>query len=282
MIPATEAFKNCTICPRNCGVDREKEKGFCKTGIKLKVASAFAHFGEEPVLTGIYGSGTIFFSGCNLGCVFCQNYDISHLCEGEEITVEELTEIMLYLQANRCHNINLVTPTHQIPLIVPAILKAKEKGLSVPIVYNCGGYEKVETLKELEGIVDIYMPDIKTFNRNFATKYLKAPDYPEVVKDAVLEMFRQVGNLEIGSDGTAKRGVLIRHLVMPGYTGDSIEILNCIKDTMGKGAYVNVMDQYFPAYRASEFPEIARRITEEEFLTVYNHAKKLGLRLAVE
>lgn len=282
MILNTEALKNCTICPRNCGVDRKKEKGFCETGIKLKVASAFAHFGEEPVLTGIYGSGTIFFSGCNLGCVFCQNYEISHFCEGEEITVEELAEIMLTLQANRCHNINLVTPTHQIPLIVSAILKAKENGLSVPIVYNCGGYEKVETLKKLEGIVDIYMPDIKTFNRDFAAKYLKTPDYPEVVKSAVLEMFRQVGNLEISSDRTAKRGVLIRHLVMPGYTDDSIEILNWIRDTMGKDAYVNVMDQYFPSYRASEFPEIARRITEEEFLTVYNHAKKLGLRLAVD
>ncbi|WP_457568496.1 radical SAM protein [Desulfurobacterium sp.] len=277
-----ESFKNCVLCPRNCGVNRTEKVGFCGIGAEIKVASAFAHFGEEPVLTGIYGSGTIFFSGCNLGCVFCQNYEISHLCEGENVTVEELAEIMLYLQANGCHNINLVTPTHQIPLIVQALDAAKRRGLSVPVVYNCGGYEKVETLRELEGIIDIYMPDIKTFNRAFADKYLNAPDYPEIVKEAVREMFRQTGNLQVDKNGLAKKGVLIRHLIMPGYVEDSIAILNWIRQTLGRNAFVNIMDQYFPAYKASQFPEIARRITEEEYLTVYRHAKRLGLRLAVE
>ena len=272
----------CKLCPRRCGVRREQgEKGFCKVLDKPFVSSFGPHFGEEPVLVGWGGSGTIFFTGCNLGCVFCQNYQISHLMEGEEISTDELAEIMLLLQERGCHNVNLVTPTHQVPQIFEAVEKAKSRGLSIPIVYNCGGYESVDVLRELEGLVDIYMPDVKTFSREFATKYLKAPDYPEVVKEAVLEMHRQVGHLETDSFGIAKKGLIVRHLVMPNWTEDSKAILKWIAENLGKGTYTNVMDQYFPAYKACDYPEICRRITPEEFNEVYSYATGLGLRLAV-
>jgi len=245
------------------------------------VSSAFPHFGEEPVLVGVGGSGTIFFTGCNLGCVFCQNYEISHLMDGKYISVEELADVMLELQRLGCHNVNLVTPTHQVPSIFDAVERAKTRGLKVPIVYNCGGYEKVEVLKEIKGLVDIYMPDIKTFDRHFASSYLKASDYPEIVKEAVLEMFSQVGHLKVNRFGIAERGLLIRHLVMPSYTEDSKEILKWISNVLGKESYVNVMDQYFPAYKACEYPEICRRVSKEEFKEVYSFAKSLGLRLAL-
>ncbi len=245
------------------------------------VSSFGPHFGEEPVLVGFGGSGTIFFTGCNLGCVFCQNYQISHLMEGEYITTEDLSSMMLYLQKKGCHNINLVTPTHQVTPIFEAVEIAKRKGLTVPIVYNCGGYESTDVLKELEGLVDIYMPDIKTFNREFATRYLKASNYPEVVKEAVLEMHRQVGFLKVNEYGIAEKGLIVRHLIMPGWTEDSKEILKWIAENLGRKTYVNVMDQYYPCYKACNYPEICRRITEEEFNDVYNYAKQLGLRLAV-
>ncbi|TCK03947.1 radical SAM protein [Phorcysia thermohydrogeniphila] len=272
----------CKLCPRNCKVLRDRgETGFCGVTDKPMVSSFGPHFGEEPVLVGYGGSGTIFFTGCNLGCVFCQNYDISHELKGEYITVSQLAEIMLYLQERGCHNINLVTPTHQVPQIFEAVEEAKRRGLKLPIVYNCGGYESVEVLKELEGLVDIYMPDVKTFSREFATKYLKAPDYPEVVKEAVTEMHRQVGHLEINEFGIAVKGLMVRHLVMPGWTEDSKEILSWITENLGRETYVNVMDQYFPYYKACDYEELCRRITKEEFEEVYNFAKSLGLRLAV-
>jgi len=272
----------CRLCPRECKVLRDKgETGFCKVDDKIMVSSYGPHFGEEPVLVGFGGSGAIFFTGCNLGCVFCQNYDISHYLNGEKITPSELAEIMLYLQRIGCHNINLVTPTHQVVGIVEAIEEARRKGLEVPIVYNCSGYESVEVLRELKGFVDIYMPDIKTFNEEFARKYLKAPDYPEVVKEAVLEMHAQVGDLKVNSLGIAEKGLLVRHLVMPNWTQDSKEIIKWLHDNLGKNTYINVMEQYFPCFKACEFPEICRRITKEEFEEVYNYAKSLGLRLAV-
>ncbi len=277
-----ELISPCRLCPRDCNAKRsEGEVGFCKVTDKPIVSSFGPHFGEEPVLVGFGGSGTIFFTGCNLGCVFCQNYQISHLMEGEYITVEELADIMLYLQNRGCHNINLVTPTHQVTQIFEAVDIAKRKDLTIPIVYNCGGYESVEVLKELEGLVDVYMPDIKTFSREFASKYLKAPDYPEVVKEAVLEMQRQVGFLKVNEFGIAEKGLIVRHLVMPNWTEDSKEILKWITENLGKETYVNVMEQYFPYYKACEYPEICRRLTEKEFMEVYNYAKRLGLRLAV-
>ena len=245
------------------------------------VSSFGPHFGEEPVLVGFGGSGTIFFTGCNLGCVFCQNYQISHLMEGEYISVSELADIMLHLQERGCHNINLVTPTHQTPQIFAAVEEAKTKGLRVPIVYNCGGYESVEVLKELKGLVDIYMPDFKTLSGEFASKYLKASDYPEVVKEALLEMHSQVGDLQVNDYGLAEKGLMVRHLVMPGWTHDSMAVLDWITENLGRNTYVNVMDQYYPFYRACDYPEICRRVTEEEFEKVYAYAKRLGLRLAV-
>lgn len=245
------------------------------------VSSFGPHFGEEPVLVGFGGSGTIFFTGCNLGCVFCQNYQISHLMEGEYISVSELADIMLHLQERGCHNINLVTPTHQTPQIFAAVEEAKTKGLRVPIVYNCGGYESVEVLKELKGLVDIYMPDFKTLSREFASKYLKAPNYPEVVKEALLEMHSQVGDLQVNDYGLAEKGLMVRHLVMPGWTHDSMAVLDWITENLGRNTYVNVMDQYYPFYRACDYPEICRRVTEEEFERVYAYAKRLELRLAV-
>jgi len=272
----------CTLCSRNCRVERDKgEVGFCKVTDKPMVSSYGPHFGEEPVLVGWGGSGTIFFTGCNLGCVFCQNYQISHLMEGEYITVSELSDIMLHLQEKGCHNINLVTPTHQVPQIFSAVEEAKKRGLRIPIVYNCGGYESVEVLIELEGLVDIYMPDMKTFSHEFSRDYLKAPDYPEVVKEAVLEMKRQVGHLKVNEYGVAERGLMIRHLVMPDWTEDSKEILSWIAENLGRETYVNVMDQYYPFYKACDYPKICRRTTSEEFNEVYSFAKRLGLRLAV-
>jgi putative pyruvate formate lyase activating enzyme len=272
----------CRLCPRNCGSKRKNgETGFCKVLDRPMVSSFGPHFGEEPVLVGFGGSGTIFFTGCNLGCVFCQNYQISHLMEGEYISVSELADIMLHLQERGCHNINLVTPTHQTPQIFAAVEEAKTKGLRVPIVYNCGGYESVEVLKELKGLVDIYMPDFKTLSGEFASKYLKASDYPEVVKEALLEMHSQVGDLQVNDYGLAEKGLMVRHLVMPGWTHDSMAVLDWITENLGRNTYVNVMDQYYPFYRACDYPEICRRVTEEEFEKVYAYAKRLGLRLAV-
>ncbi|ADY73978.1 Radical SAM domain protein [Desulfurobacterium thermolithotrophum DSM 11699] len=272
----------CTLCPRNCKSLRDKgEVGFCKVTDKPMVSSFGPHFGEEPVLVGFGGSGTIFFTGCNLECVFCQNYQISHLMEGEYITVSELSDIMIYLEEKGCHNINLVSPTHQIPQVFSAVEEAKRKGLKIPIVYNCGGYENIKVLRELQGLVDIYMPDVKTFNHEFSKKYLKAPDYPEIVKETLLEMKRQVGHLKVNEYGLAEKGLMIRHLVMPGWIEDSKEILRWIAENLGKETYVNVMEQYFPFYKACDYPEICRKTTEEEFNKVYSYAKKLGLRLAV-
>ncbi|MEO2067993.1 MAG: radical SAM protein [Desulfurobacteriaceae bacterium] len=272
----------CKLCPRNCNVLRDKEEiGFCKVKDKPMVSSFGPHFGEEPVLVGFGGSGTIFFTGCNLQCVFCQNYDISCDMQGEYIDIEELAQIMLYLQKRGCHNINLVTPTHQVPQIFEAVEIAKSRGLKIPIVYNCGGYESVEVLKDLKGLVDIYMPDIKTFDYEFSKEYLKASDYPDIVKEAVLEMFNQVGHLRVNEYGIAEKGLMIRHLVMPNYLEDSKNILKWIAENLGRETYVNVMEQYFPFYRAKSYEKISRRLETKEFNEVYEFAKTLGLRLAV-
>ena len=277
-----EMLSPCTLCPRMCRARRcEGETGFCKVADKPMVSSFGPHFGEEPVLVGYGGSGTIFFTGCNLGCIFCQNYDISHLMNGEYISTAELADIMLYLQERGCENINLVTPTHQTPQIADALLLARRRGLKLPVVYNCGGYESVEVLRELEGVVDIYMPDVKTFDSTFAKNYLSAEDYPEVVKVALLEMLRQVGHLQVSRKGTATSGLLVRHLVMPGYTEDSRAILLWLAENLGTETYVNVMEQYFPAYKACNYPALCKRVSREEFEEVYRFAQELGFRLAV-
>jgi len=270
-------LKECTLCPRECRVNRVKgEEGFCKSGDKLKISSAYPHFGEESELVGRYGSGTIFFTNCNLGCIFCQNYEISHLGKGEEITQENLADTMLSLQKLGCHNINLVTPTHFVPQWVGALPRAIEKGLNLPIVYNCGGYENIETLKLLAGIVDIYMPDAKYAEAEISQKYSKAKDYPEVMKKALLEMHSQVGDLQI-DNGIATKGLLVRHLVLPYNLSGTQEIMLFIANEISKNTYVNIMRQYYPIYRANDYPMLSRSITREEYDEAIMMAKAAGL-----
>ena len=277
---ALALMESCALCPRRCGVNRLRgETGFCGIGARPVVASAGPHFGEEPPLVGQGGSGTIFFSGCNLGCVFCQNYDISHLRSGSEVTAERLVRLMLQLESGGCHNINFVTPTHVMPHVLDAVHQARKEGLASPIVYNCGGYEALDALKLLDGAVEIYMPDAKYASRDLAAKYSKAPDYPEVMKAAVKEMHRQVGELEI-VDGVALRGLLVRHLVMPNNVAGSREIIDFIADEISPDTYVNVMSQYRPAFHAKGDAQIGRCPTEEEFLDAYRYAEQRGLRLA--
>ncbi len=276
---AEAILKECTLCPRNCKVDRTRGKvGFCRTGDKPYVASWGPHFGEERPLVGRYGSGTIFFSYCNLGCIFCQNWTISHLGEGNEISHERLAQIMLDLQNIGCHNINLVTPTHQMPMILHSIAIASEKGLNLPIVYNCGGYESIEALKILDGVIDIYMPDFKYANPEMALKYSKAKDYPEKAKAAIKEMHRQVGDLIIDERGIALRGLLVRHLVLPDGIAGTEQVVKFIADEISKDTYINIMDQYYPCYKAFEYPPLDRRITTKEYANAINFAIKAGLK----
>jgi putative pyruvate formate lyase activating enzyme len=273
-----EILENCTLCPRNCKVNRFVSKnGACRTGIKPIVSSFGPHFGEESFLVGNNGSGTIFFSNCNLNCVFCQNWEISQMGVGEEVDVEELSKIMLKLQKMGCENINLVSPTHQVPMIVDALSRAWQKGLKLPIVYNCGGYESIETLKFLEGIVDIYMPDFKYGDDEKALKYSKVPNYTNVVKRALEEMYRQVGPLNIES-GVATRGVFVRHLIMPNDASSSEKVLQLIA-SVSLDIPVNIMTQYYPAFKAHQYAELNRRITREEFIKVVEKARTLGLKI---
>ena len=268
----------CRLCPHSCGARRDtEERGKCRLGRETLVASAGPHFGEEAPLVGTGGSGTIFFASCNLACVFCQNHDISHSRRGDEVQPERLAGIMLRLQGLGCHNINLVTPTHVIAGIVSALGPAFRGGLSIPIVYNCGGYESVETLRLLEGIVDIYMPDIKYSSDQEALRYSGAPDYWERVQEAVLEMHRQVGDLRLDSRGVATRGLLIRHLVMPGGLAGTNRVLDFIAGRVSTNSWVNVMDQYRPAFKAGRIPELSRPITRSEYLESVAHARRAGL-----
>jgi len=269
---------SCDICPRKCKVNRmEGEKGYCKTGVKAMVSSSGPHFGEESPLVGYSGSGTIFFTYCNLGCLFCQNYDISHLGYGEEVDEKKLALIMLKLKKMGCHNINFVTPTHVIPQILKALSFAIEGGLDLPLVYNTGGYDSVETLRILKGIFDIYMPDFKYFDPKVAKKYSNAEDYPLVVKEALKEMHTQVGDLVIDEKGIAKRGLLIRHLVLPENLAGTKDAMRFISEELSPNSYVNVMEQYRPEFKAKNFPILNTRITKDEFLSAIKMAKDAGL-----
>ena len=271
-------LESCSLCPRKCRVNRlNNEKGYCRAG-KLPVVSSFSpHFGEEPPLVGRFGSGTIFFTNCNLSCQFCQNYEISQLGVGKEISTRELADEMLTLQENRCHNINFVTPTHFVPQIISALRIAVARGLTLPLVYNCGGYESVETLYLLDGIIDIYMPDAKYGVEEEAKKYSNAPCYPQIMKRALKEMHRQVGNLKVDGNGIAQRGLLIRHLVLPHSLAGTAEVIRFIAEDISKDTYVNIMDQYRPCYRASNFSLLSRRITREEYASAIEIATSLGL-----
>jgi putative pyruvate formate lyase activating enzyme len=274
-----KGMRQCKLCPRECRVDRlSGEKGFCGADFRLIVSSAHPHFGEEAPLVGRNGSGTVFFSHCSLRCVFCINWQISHRGDGSEINIEELASMMLKLQERGCHNINVVTPTHYLPHIILALDKAAGEGLDLPLVYNTCGWERIEILKMLDGIVDIYLPDFKYFDSEMAAKYSTgAGEYPEITRTALLEMNRQVGTAREDDDGLIRRGLMIRHLVMPNNTGGSSRIMQWIAENLPKDTYVNIMSQYRPVYRADEYPAISRRIYRSEYEEVIKAAKEAGL-----
>jgi putative pyruvate formate lyase activating enzyme len=280
---ALASLESCRVCPRNCDVNRLADKyAFCKTGRHAVVGSYFPHFGEEDCLRGWNGSGTIFFSHCNLRCVFCQNYDISQAAKVSEVRgspPHEIAAMMLQLQARGCHNINFVTPEHVVPQMLEAVAVAVEQGLRLPIVYNTSAYDSPESLELLDGVVDVYMPDFKYWKPESAQRYLKAPDYPEVARARIKEMHRQVGQLRIGENGLAYRGLNIRHLVMPGALDETEAILAWIRAELGPDTYVNVMDQYYPAGRVSaeSYPEINRRLEPSEYAEAVRIARGSGL-----
>ncbi len=276
---ALEMLKECRVCPHNCKVNRlEDERGFCKVGRYVVVSDYFPHFGEEFPIRGYRGSGTIFFGYCNMRCVYCQNYDVSHLGKGRIMTPEDLADAMLELQEYGCHNINLVTPSHVVPQILEALLIAVEKGLRIPIVYNTSSYDSLETIKLLDGIIDIYLADLKYLNEYYGRKYSKVKKYPEVAKEVIREMYRQVGNLKVDERGIALKGLLIRHLVLPNDISTTKEVMEFLRSIDDKLA-VNVMKQYFPYYKAWDYPELSRRITEEEYSRALEQAKGFNLVL---
>jgi putative pyruvate formate lyase activating enzyme len=272
-------FEECRLCPRECGVNRMAgEKGFCRATSRLMIYSAHPHFGEEVSLVGKNGSGTIFFSNCNLRCVFCQNWPISHEGRGEEISDNDLADLMLYMQQIGCHNINLVTPTHVMPNILNATRIAHLKGLCIPLVYNTSGYEQVEILKFLDGVVDIYLPDMKFMDAEEARIYMAgASDYPEMGKKALLEMQRQVGPHTTDEDGIAVRGVMIRHLVMPNRVAGTEKFVRWVAANLPKSTYVNIMHQYHVDYKAFEYSKIQRSIKAEEYIEAMSWAEQYGL-----
>lgn len=272
-----DELKKCTICPIGCETDRTIKKGPCGAGNQVAVAKAFLHQWEEPCISGKKGSGTIFFSGCNLHCVFCQNHDISQDGFGRSISIERLAEIMLELQTQGAENINLVTPTPYVLHIIQAVKSARAKGLLLPILYNTNGYETVETIELLKGTVDIYLPDIKYYRDAYAVRYSKAKDYFERTSAAVKAMINQVGYPVFDEKGMMKRGVLIRHMVMPELLSDSKNILRWIKDNLSKDVYVSLMCQYTPMFRACEFEEINRRLDDWEYEYIVDFFFKLGL-----
>ena len=288
-----QILESCELCPRRCHKNRlSGERGYCGAGAQLIVSSYHPHFGEEAPLVGgsrglfitdgfgltpSGGSGTIFLTNCNLLCVYCQNYDISHLGEGREVAIDEAVAMMLALQNRGCHNINLVTPTHYAPQLVKAIKLAATGGLHLPVVWNCGGYENIEVIKLLDGIIDIYMPDIKYGNGGAAKRYSDAPDYFDRCKEAVREMHRQVGDLRLNQRGIAYRGLLIRHLVLPGGLAGTKKVLDFIASEISKSSYVNIMDQYRPAGEVYDFPELNRYPSRQELVEAQKMAKELGL-----
>lgn len=275
---ALSLLDHCEVCPRLCRVNRlNNETGSCRTGRNAVIASYGAHFGEEAPLVGTHGSGTIFFTNCNLQCIFCQNYSISQLSEGKETCNEDLAVIMLYLQHAGCHNINLVSPTHVVPQIIESLEIAIELGLRLPLVYNTGGYDRVETLRLLDGIVDIYMPDMKYSNETIAHELSGITNYPLINQAAVREMHRQVGDLEINDDGVAVHGLLIRHLVLPGELSGSAQIFKFISQNISINSYLNIMDQYRPCYKAYNHTQLSRPISDSELCSAMELASKYRL-----
>ena len=275
---AKSLLRSCRVCPRRCEVDRlSGDVGKCRTPREAMVSSYGAHFGEEAPLVGRYGSGTIFFTNCNLRCVFCQNYSISQLGEGRKVTTQELAGMMLSLQGKGCHNINLVSPTHVVPQILEALEEAAESGLKIPLVYNSGGYDSLETLALLDGIVDIYMPDMKYSDEETARELSGIEDYPLVNRAAVKEMHRQVGELQIDDDGVAQRGLLVRHLVLPHSLAGTREVVDFLANEVSPDTYVNIMAQYHPCHKAFQFPRLSRPTSAAEFQEAVTLARRAGL-----
>jgi len=260
-------LESCRVCPHECGVNRLKNDklGFCRSGLNPVISSVSPHHGEEPPLSGRSGSGTVFFANCNLRCMYCQNYPISQMGHGTERTPGELACQMLWLQEQGCHNLNLVTPTHFMPQILKALGIAKERGFGLPIVYNTSGYESIDSLRLLDGIVDIYLPDMRYSDDAVALKYSLAPRYPAINRAAVKEMFRQVGNLALDENGIAKRGLIIRHLVLPNGLSGTEGVMQFLTGEISRDVYISLMSQYFPAYKATGHREINRKITAEEY-----------------
>ena len=278
---ALESLRSCRVCPRDCQIDRFNNKiGVCKSGRQARVASAFPHFGEEDCLRGWNGSGTIFFGWCNLRCVFCQNFETSQFGEGAEVSAIELARMMLDLQAIGCHNINFVTPEHVVPQILEALAVAVEHGLRVPLVYNTSAYDSLESIRLMNGLVDIYMPDFKLWDSEHCRMYLVASDYADAARAVIAAMHEQVGELKVDEDGLALRGVLVRHLVMPGLLDDTCEIMRWLATALSRDTYVNVMDQYYPAHKAEtnpRFAQINRRLRGGEFEEALEDARSAGL-----
>lgn len=273
-----DILKECTLCPRDCRVDRTiGQVGYCRMTEELMVARAALHFWEEPCISGERGSGTVFFSGCAMGCIYCQNFNIANGMAGKRIGINRLAEIMIELQDKGAHNINLVTPSHYVPQIIEAIEIAMTKGLQLPIVYNCSGYEKIETLKLLKGYVNIYLPDFKYMEQEPAIKYSNCKDYFQYASMAIKEMLEQVGEPEFHEDGIMKKGVIVRHLSLPGYLQDSKNILKYLYETFGNAIYISIMNQYTPRKTVENDPELKRRLTEEEYEELVDYALEIGV-----
>jgi len=271
-------LESCQICPRKCKVNRSKgQLGSCKSGRDAEVHSCFSHAGEEPALSGKHGSGTIFFAHCTMHCVYCQNYKFSQLTNGHKTSASKLSEMMLELQGRHCHNINLVTPTHFVPQIAEALLLAIKGGLEIPIVYNTGGYDSVETLKLLDGLIDIYLPDMRYGDNESAKKYSNAPDYVTINQAALKEMFRQVGNLVTDDNGIGKKGLIIRHLVLPNNLASTDKVFSFMANELSNKVFISLMSQYYPAYKAGGFSEIRRRIKTAEYESACELFFKYGL-----
>lgn len=274
-------LERCELCPRKCGVNRSSgEVGFCGADDKIKIARAALHFWEEPCISGEKGSGTVFFSCCNMKCVFCQNYGISTENKGKNITIDELAAAFLALQKKGANNINLVTPTHYVPQIINALDIAKKDGLELPVVYNSGGYESAETINLLSGYVDVYMPDMKYFTDKFAIKYSKAPGYFETAKSAISEMYKQVGKPVFDDDGMMKRGVIVRHMMMPGFLSETKKILDYLHDEYGEDIYISLMSQYTPMPNVKDIPKLNRRIDMKQYETMVDYCVKIGIKNA--
>ena len=271
-------YLNCKLCPRGCGANRSAGKGFCGESDALRVARASLHMWEEPPISGKNGSGTVFFSGCNLGCIFCQNHEIAHDHKGKKISPEDLAEIFLALQEKGAANINLVTAVHFIPHVISALDIAKASGLSIPIVYNSSGYESEETLRKLRGYIDVYLPDYKYRSPVLAERFSKAKNYPEIAERALREMVSQTGSCVFDENGMIKKGVIVRHLVLPGHTDDSMAVLEYLHQTYGDQIYISIMNQYTPVRKYEAYPELSRKLTTYEYGKVVKFAEKIGIQ----